>query len=222
MNKLPPASIAILAALAAVVVFGSVIDAAGTETPPPRERLGIRSGYIETTGKLDASFGDGSFMTLHFSERVIHSLYVDFRIGAISLGDLLKPELAPVFVESLAAARNVQSEMRVLFFTIGPLGTYAIGEKTTLYGSMGLGIYSVSMLFDTGLQAGSESDQHLGVNGGFGVLWRFAATWNVEFNFTTHKFWTSRDFTDYFYRFTDGSASPILYQFGLGISMDLR
>jgi hypothetical protein len=186
-----------------------------SQLPPPRERLGVRSGYMETTGKLDEHFGDGSFMTLHFSEKILNPLYLDIKIGAVYLGDLLKPEI-------ILDAQPIDSEMRILFFTAGPQYNYPTGETTTLYGSFGIGIYSVSILRDTGLQAYDFSNQHFGLNGGLGFLWRFAATWNLDVNLTAHKFWTPEDRSTLFYIFTNEGSDPYLYQLGIGISMDLR
>jgi hypothetical protein len=208
----------ILATFTVVVFLGVAASTANSQLPPPRERLGIRAGYVEATGKFNEHFGDGSYMTLHFSEKVVWTLYVDFRIGATYMGDLLKPEIA----ENLTNIEGIDSEMRILFFTVGPQYTHGMGEKTTWYGSFGLGVYSVSILHDTGIQAFDYSDQHFGINGGLGVMWRFAATWNVEFNVTTHKFWTPAKRRDLYYIFTEEDTSPLMYQFGLGVSMDLR
>lgn len=207
-----------LAVFVIIVILSATVEKASSQLPPPRERLGIRAGYVKTTGKFNEHFGDGSYMTLHFSERIINSLYLDFKIGAIYMGDLLKPEIA----ESLTLVEGIDSEMRVLSFTAGPQYTYSSSDNITWYGSAGLGVYSVSILHDTGIQAFDYSDQHFGINGGIGVMWRFAATWNVECNLTTHKVWTSADTGDLYYLFTNEDTSPLMYQFGFGISMELR
>jgi hypothetical protein len=201
-----------------VVIFLSAAGSVASQPPLPRERLGIRAGYEEATGKLNQHFGDGSFMTLHFSERIIRGLYLDFRIGAIYMGDLLKPEIA----EALTRVDGIDSEMRILWFTAGPQYAISPSERITWYGSMGMGVYSISILHDTGIQAFDYSDQHFGINGGVGLLWRFAATWNADFNFTTHKIWTSKDRGDLYYLFTNEDSSPSTYQFGFGVSMELR
>jgi len=207
--------------LITLALLGCTAGPAFTQLPAPRERLGLRSGYLETTSALDEYFGDGSFMTIHFSEKIIEPLYLEIRIGAIYLGDLLKPDV-------VVTVGDVESEMRILFFTAGPQYTYPMSDRTTLYGSTGLGIYSVSILEDTGLQAINASNQHFGVNGGLGLLWRFSATWNVDLNFTTHKVWTPEDpgcilaRDCIYYAYTDEHTSPLLFQFGVGITMDLR
>ncbi len=204
-----------------LVVLTCAADGVRAQLPPPGERLGFRVGYMETTGALDEYFGDGNFMTIHFSEHVFDPLYLDVRIGAIYLGDLLKPDV-------INAPDNVVSEMRILFFTAGPQYTYSVSERTTAYGSFGLGIYSVSILEDTGLQARSASNQHFGINGGIGFLWRFSATWNLDFNFSSHKVWTPEDpgcilaRDCIYYAYTNRHTSPLMFQVGAGIVMDLR
>ena len=204
-----------------LLILGCTAGATRSQLPAPQERLGIRSGYLETTGALDEHFGDGSFMTIHFTEKIIEPLYLDIRIGAIYLGDLLKPDV-------VITAVDVESEMRILFFTAGPQYTYSMSDRTTLFGAIGMGIYSVSILEDSGLQAMNASNQHFGLNAGLGLLWRFSATWNVDVSFTTHKLWTPEDPGCWrasdciYYAYTDEHTSPVLFQFGVGITMDLR
>lgn len=190
-----------------------------SQLPPVKERLGFRSGYIHTLDQLSDSFGGGGHLTLHFTERVINRLYFDLRIAAIYLGDTKKPEIA----EALTNTEGILSEMRILYFSVGPQYTFDLAEYWTAYASAGVGVYSVSILFDSGIQAFDTSDQHVGANFGGGVLWRFTDVLNLDLNFTAHHFWTEETVADLYYFFTDqGDSSPYLLQFATGISYDLR
>lgn len=190
-----------------------------SQLPPVKERLGFRTGYIHTLDGLKDNFGGGGHMTLHFTERLYNPLYLDFRVAAIYLGDSKHPEIA----ERVTGTTGILSEMRILFFSLGPQVTFPLAEYWSGYASGGLGIYSVSILFDSGIQAFDTSDQHFGFNAGGGVLWRFTDTWNVDLNFTIHHFFTDKTRRDLYYVFTnEGDASPWLMQFATGLSIDLR
>jgi len=189
------------------------------QLPPVRERLGFRSGYIQTLGELNDAFGGGGHLTLHFTERAYNHLYVDFQVGAVYLGDSKHPEIAQAIFNN----DNVLSEMRVLYFSVGPSYTFDLGEYWTGYASGGAGVYSVSILFDSGIQAYDTSDQHFGFNFGGGVLWRFTDTWNIDLNFTVHHFTTKQQNDDLFYIYTGkGATSPYLLQFATGVCIDLH
>jgi hypothetical protein len=210
---------ALIVAVAACAVLTLFPHTSRSQLPPVQERLGFRTGYMHTFGQLQDTFGGGGHMTLHFTERVVSSFYVDFRIAALYLGDAKRPEIA----ERVTGTQGINSEMRILFLTVGPNLTFPLAEYWNAYASAGAGIYSVSILFDSGIQAYDYSDQHVGVNAGGGVLWRFTDTWNIDMNFTVHHFWTDDDRTDLYYIFTDeGDSDPYLLQFSTGVCIDLR
>jgi hypothetical protein len=190
-----------------------------SQLPPVKERLGFRTGYIHTLGELQDNFGGGGHMTLHFTERVYNRLYFDFRVAALYLGDSKRPEIAA----DVTRIDNIASEMRILFFSVGPQYTVPLAEYWTGYASAGLGVYSVSILFDSGIQAFDTSDQYFGGNVGGGIMWRFTDTWNLDMNVTLHRFWSDTDRTDLYYIFTgEGDSDPYVLQFATGVCIDLR
>jgi opacity protein-like surface antigen len=211
----------LLAAFAAVTMVA--IGTARAQQPeprspaaPPQERLGARVSFTGTTGDLNRHFGNGYDFTLYFTERVYHSLYLDVRIGATYFGDLLIPEIG----ERYTRTPGIVSEMRLAYLTLGPQLAASISETKTLYGSFGLGIYSVSMLFDTGVQAYNLSEQHFGMSAGGGMFWRITDNWNIDVNLTLQAL---RAGTDTRYSiFTEGGRNPLILVAGVGLAMNLR
>jgi opacity protein-like surface antigen len=205
-----------LAAIILILFLTSVPVNAQPPGDPPRERLGVRVSAVGTTGELNEHFGNGYDFTLYFTERLLRPLYLEVQIGATYMGDLLKPEI----IEDLPLPPGIQSEMRFAYLTLGPQYNRPFSETHTFYGSLGLGIYTVTMLFDTGVQAFDESDQVFGVNGGIGVLWRITDNWNLDATTKVTKMWTDDD--DIYHIFTDGHKNPWTLGVGFGVAMDLR
>jgi len=183
---------------------------------PPQERLGGRAALTGTAGDLNEYFGHGYDLTLFFTERLFSTLYLDVRIGATYLGDLLVTGLD----DSLTRVPGINSEMRLAYLTLGPQYATAISETHTLYFSLGLGIYTVSLLFDTGVQAFDESDQHFGMSAGAGMYWRITDNWNIDVNATLQTLWA--DDNDLYPLFTGGDKNPLLLVVGAGVAMNLR
>lgn len=207
------------AAILVCTLYAALIPAASeAQLPPVRERLGGRLGYVGTDGGLRDSYGGGYNATLHFTERAWGPLFVDIRIGAVYMGDLKRPVLA----ENFTFVPDIESAMRILFISAGPQYAAALAGPWIVYGSIGLGIYSVSVLFDTGVQAADVSQQRLGGNASVGALLHIAGSWNLDLNFSVHHFRTRKRTDELFYIFTDGDSNPFLFQVATGIVIDLR
>jgi hypothetical protein len=204
--------------LATAFVILANVSPVNAQVPgePPRERLGARVSFAGTVGALNDHFGNGYDFTLYFTERLRRSWYLEVRIGATYMGDLNKPEIAA----ERTRIEGISSEMRFAYVSLGPQYTWVTSETQTLYATLGLGIYSVSMLYDTGVQAFKENDQNFGMNGGVGFLWRISTNWNIELNTTVQHLRTGVG--DLYYVFTSGGQNPWLFAVGLGVAMDLR
>jgi len=183
---------------------------------PPQERLGARAAFAGTIGDLNRHFGHGYDLTLYFTERLIGTFYLDVRIGSTYFGDLLIPEIGEQFTRT----RGILSEMRLAYLTLGPQYASAISETKTVYASLGLGIYTVSIIFDTGVQSFDLSDQHFGVSAGIGMFWRVTDNWNLDFNATLQSLWADQD--DLYPIFAGGGHNPMLLVAGVGLAMNLR
>ncbi len=207
---------ALLVVITLTILATSLPATAQPSGDPPRERLGARAAFTGTLGTLNRHFGNGYDFTLYFTERVWKPLYFEVNIGATYFGDLLIPEIG----EKFTGQQGIASEMRLAYVTIGPQYTSIMSETKTAYISLGLGIYTVSMIFDTGVKSFDLSDQHFGLSGGFGMFWRITDNWNIDVNATVNALQTDDD--DLYPIFTGGGKNPIIYAVGLGLAMDLR
>lgn len=202
-----------------LVVVALIPDLSVAQAPPVRERLGARGGAVLTSGSLNDSYGNGGNVVLFFTERLFQSLFFDVHIGAIYMGDLKNSDLDDAIFGQL----GIVSEMRFLYFSVGPQYVQPVGERTTLYVAAGLGVYSVSVVLDDpGVQAFNFSDQHLGFNGGAGYMYRFTDNWSVELNLTLQHVRTSSGVDDLYYTFTEGGGPPTLVEANVGVMIDLR
>jgi hypothetical protein len=208
--------LAIIASFALLVAAAP--PAAAMDATASKERVGLRFGFVGTGDGLRDAFGDGWDATLFFTEAISTHFLLDIRLGAIYLGDMLTTELD----DEITHIPGVVSEMRFLYFSAGPIASFPLGGANTGYASLGFGVYSVSLLFDTGVTAFDFSDQHLGLNGGVGMSRRIATSWSVELNATVHYFGIDRQSSDLYWTFTDGADSPVLMAAALGVTLDLR
>jgi hypothetical protein len=112
--------------------------------------------------------------------------------------------------------------MRLLYITGGVMVGKPLGGAYAMYGSLGAGVYSVSMVFDTGISAFNTSDQNLGFNGGLGLSCRIGEKWCIEGNGTAHYFLVDDQIEDVYFAFTDGDERPLIVEISLGLTLDLR
>ncbi|MCH7548010.1 MAG: hypothetical protein IH969_00480 [Candidatus Krumholzibacteriota bacterium] len=201
----------------ALVLISVIPYVSIAQVPPVRERLGGRIGYVDTYGAVHEHYGGGWNANIYFTENLYKALFLDIRIGSIYLGDLLRPEVVePIFGVS-------ESEMRILFLSVGPQFAVPFGESLTGYAGASVGIYSTSVLFTSSFQTGDFSEQSLGGNASMGLLLRFTATWNLDFNLTVHHFRSDGRTSDLFYFFTgSGAEDPVFTQWAIGVAIDLR
>ena len=215
-----------LSLLTITFLFSSVDSAAQAPVDPPRERLGARISLTGTASDLNDNFGHGYDLTLYFTERIWGGLNLDIRIGSTYFGDLFPEDIARTFAKTLdvlfAEDDRISSEMRLAYLSIGPQYVWQINNTQNLYGTLGVGIYSVSMVFDTGLQALDLSDQHFGASAGAGFLWRITDNWNIDVNATLQGVSTGNDASNLYYRFTNQGRNPMVLNMGVGLAMDLR
>jgi hypothetical protein len=212
MNRRSLAVAALAGLLVAMPCVVSAVDGVAG-----KERIGARAGGIATFDGLNDAYGGGWDLTLFFQERFAEPLYLDVRIGAIYLGDLLFEELD----DELLRTDGIQASMRLLYITAGLVYGRPLGGGYAGYVGAGAGIYSVSMLFDA-LNTPNISDQKFGFNGGVGMSRRLTTNWSLDANAFVHYFMVEQNIEDVYYAFTDGADAPLLLDISVGIIVDLR
>jgi len=183
-----------------------------------KERVGFRAGGLMTNDGFNDAYGGGWGLTLFFTEQLARPLLLDFRLGALYFGDLKLTELD----DELTRTPGIQGAMRFLYLSGGLLYGQNITDAISLYESAAVGIYSISMQFDTGVTAFNFSDQHVGFNGGVGVVRRLSTNWSLDFNGTVHYVLIDKTIEDLYYAFTDGADAPIVIDIAVGFTVDLR
>jgi len=183
---------------------------------PARERLGIRFGYVQTFQEFEENYGSGNNITIHFSERIARPLFLNFQIGAIQMGEALDPTIAREATNN----PTITSEMRILFLNVGLQFVYVEQGPWTWYVGAGGGVYSVSILFDLGVQGVPVSDQHFGVQGNIGALLKLFGDLKLELVGSAYHIRTGGGFL--YSTFTDGGSDPWFAEMAVGLSLDLR
>ena len=181
-------------------------------------RVGVRIGGLATFDGFNDKYGDGWQMSLFFTERMISWLDLEIRIGALYMGDLQDAELD----DEQTGRFGIGSAMRILYFSAGPMVDTRLGSNTTGYLSAGVGVYSVSIEFDSGVTSFDFSDQDVGFNGGAGLSRRLSTNWSVEANTTLHYVIVSDIPQDIYYSFTEGADAPFILDISLGVTLGLR
>lgn len=183
-----------------------------------QERLGGRIGYIETYDGLHQYYGPGWDVTLFFNERIHSRLFLEIDVGAIYLGDILDPEVD----DALTGYDDLESEMRIFYFSVGAVYGFPLGNYSLTTG-LAAGVYGVSVAVKTDFVADDLSDQYFGGNASLGIARRIATSWTLEANCVVHYFDTNETPDDLFWWFTNFTAEdPVLLGLSLGVAIDLR
>lgn len=203
-----------------ILTFATARPVRAVDDIAAQERLGARIGYAETFDGVNAYFGNGWDVTLLFNERLYSRLFLDVRVGALYLGDLLDPELD----DFITRTPGIESEMRTFYFSVGLLYGFPLGRSSyTLTTSLAAGVYSVSMAFAADFVSDDLSDQYFGGNGGIGVVRRVGTSWSLEGNCTVHYFGTNARIDDLLWVFTNRAVEdPVMVGVSVGIVVDLR
>jgi Outer membrane protein beta-barrel domain len=183
-----------------------------------KERIGVRAGGVATNDGFKDAYGGGWDLTLFFTERITHHFLLDVRLGAIYMGDLQFEELD----DKLLNQSGIQTSMRILFITLGPMVGTRIAGPYSMHVGAGAGIYSVSVTMDNALTPVDLSDQNFGFNGEFGLARRISTNWSIEAEAAAHYMLIKKDISDVYFAFTDGADAPLIFDATLGITVDLR
>lgn len=201
-------------------VFVLLVPRAGfaVDEASARERLGVRFGGLLSFDGLDEKYGSGWDMTLFFTEEIGSRLLLDIRLGALYMGKLKDAQLD----DEITRQVGTESTMRIFYFSAGPMLGFSLGPSYSGYASLGAGVYSVSMDFESVLTTFDASDQYLGFSAGGGLSRRIATSWCIEGNCTVHYVLTRSESNDLYYAFTGGADEPLIVSIALGVAVDLR
>lgn len=195
-------------------------DNANEPTQPEsgREKLGLRIGYVESNGNIDKNFGDGSCITLHFTERIKPPLFIEISIGALYLGraavDSIQGHTDPVYIGD--------ANMRILYVNISPTLEFSVTNSSILYVTGGVGLYSINVILDRVFYGFDTSQEHFGASGAAGLYYSISDNWKLNFNFATHYMWTSEKGTDMFFFYSEGDSDPHFYEFSVGATYSMN
>lgn len=200
-----------------LTLIASVVTSAA-QPKSGREKIGIKLGYVDSNNNIDKNFGDGSAITVHFTERIKPPLFVGISIGALYLGhatvDSVRGHTAPTYIGD--------ANMRILFISISPTLEFDLTDSSIFYVTGGLGLYSINVLLDRTFFGFDTSQEHFGACGAAGVYYSISDNWKLNFNFTTHFIWTDEKGTDMFYFYSDGDSDPTFREFSVGATFSLK
>ncbi len=190
---------------------------------PPREeerkespgRLGVRIGFVATTSDLENNFGNGVDLALRWVHHLKDQFSLDIVLGTYLMGETGGDKIIafPPLLDEVNA--------RVLTLTVAPMIDFAMGPRTDLYITGGVGLYTFSLLLDSGFFQNETSDNYLGVNGGVGILRRVSTNWYLDFNVQINKFWTGDDLRDLFFVSAKRDQDPVFYHVTTGFLLQL-
>jgi len=193
--------------------------------PPPKEddpnnwgeRLGLRIGYVGTPSKLNDAFGGGVNVALHWIQGIREPFGVSFSLGAFAMGSTGRDDLTLDFLGT-----NVDDvSLRIINFSVGPSVELMVNDRTRFHASARAALYTLTLFITQGLNQGDPSDNHVGVNGTVGAIYRLSKNWFVDTDIQVHKFWTSNEPDDIFYAYSQGDRNPVFYAVNVGLMVRL-
>jgi hypothetical protein len=207
----------------AFFVLASAAANAPAQTQSGREKLGLRIGYVGTSGNIGRNFGNGSSITVHFTERIKPPLFIDISIGALYLGKANVDSIQGYSVPGYSSSVYIgDANMRVLYLTIAPTLEFSVTNSSIFYVSGALGLYSINVLLDRVFYGFDTSQEHFGANGTAGLYYAISDNWKLNFNFSTHFIWTSEKNSDMFYFYSEGESDPRFYEFSVGATYSMN
>lgn len=198
----------VAASLIAFVVFcGGSLQAQNIKG---HEMLGVRVGGLATSGAFNKEFGGGSEIELHFIHGIANWLGVDVSLSSHNFGASKNQE------KNLEFFDRPDVNLQMFSITAGMIFLKTVHGRYTPTIEAGPGIYSVNTILPAGFYEAQKTDNHLGVYGGIGLLFRVAHTVSLNANAKYHAVFvgTEPDDTVHFYT---GESSTGFLQISVGI-----
>lgn len=195
--------------------------AAGNIHPPraaAREGLGLKTGYIQPTGRLNESFGSGFLLALHFTETLGWLFGLDFTLGSMYLGETSRRDIS----QNIFLSPSYDVKMNVTYLGIAPFINIEFPSGLSADFSAGAGLYGVMVLVDAGLFSAEDTQYHVGLNIGAGIYYKLASSFKIGMDLAAYQLWTSDDADDWVRIYTEGDKNPRFYQISLGALLYLN
>lgn len=214
--------------LIAVIITVYAGNAIAQDVPPPvpeekdpnrwGERLGGRIGYVGTSSGLDNSFGSGINASLHWIQMLREPFGFNFMLGAFAMGNTGREDITDAYF----FPQNFDDvSMRIINFSLGPMAELKINDRLKLHLAGRGALYTVTLFVTRGIGSGDSSDNHLGVNGTVGLIYRLTENWFIDLDLEGYKMFTSSDTDDLFWVYSEGDKNPFFYVVNIGVMLRL-
>lgn len=175
-----------------------------------REMLGIRVGGIATSGSFNAEFGGGSEIELHFIHGITNWLGVDVSLSSHNFGPSKNREKNLLFFD------RTDVNLQMFSFAAGMIFLKTARARYTPTFEAGPGLYSVNAILPRGFYEAQKTDNHFGVYGGIGVLFRVADTVSLNANAKYHTVFVGTELNDTMHYYT-GESTVRFFQISVGV-----
>jgi hypothetical protein len=177
-----------------------------------KEIIGVRFGGIYATDGLDADFGRGTEVELHFITGLGSWFGVGIALGSHNLGESKNPDKDLEFI-----GQNLRLKLQVYSMTASFTAMKELRRKLNAVGEVGLGMYSINGIVQSGIYEGYLTDNQFGFYAGTGLMYRITRRLLLDANFKFHYIFSGGDRSHLIYFYTGKSTTP-LYQITLGIA----
>jgi hypothetical protein len=178
-----------------------------------RELLGVRFGGLVSTGALDTEFGGGSEIELHFIHGITNAWGVDVSLSSHNFG------AAKDQGKNLLYFDRTEVNLQMFSIAAGVIYYQTIGARWRPTIEAGPGLYSVNTILPSGFYEAQKTDNHFGLYGGLGLLYRVAKTVQLNANVKYHLVFIGTDMEDTLYFYT-GENSAAFFQIAVGIMVN--
>jgi hypothetical protein len=175
-----------------------------------RELLGLRVGGVIASGVFQDKFGDGSEIDLHFIHGITNWLGVDASLSSHNFGESLDRTKNDEFFGRL------DMNLQIFSITAGMIVLKPIGGAFTATLEAGPGLYSVNAILPQGFYEAQKTDNHLGLYGGAGVLYKIANTVYLNANAKYHNVFIGSGSSDTVHFYTDENQTRF-FQIAVGV-----
>jgi len=201
--------IALSAVLAALLLAsGTPLAAQGIRG---KELFGVRLGGDYSPGSLDAVFGRGSALEIHFLYGLTSWGGIETALSSSDFGasnDVFKN------IEFTGSDREI--DLQIYSFTVGFLCLKPVYKRITPTLEAGPGLYSINAVLQQGFLQAQKSEFRVGLYGGAGVIVRLARTFSLNVNGKYHYIFSGGDREDTIHFFTEKDRTQI-YEITLGM-----